>query len=96
MQRAYRADLDAVRRHCIKPDEIGVVVSIVLFDCRQPRARNIKFEIAQTLGRVPVVDAGNAGDEVILGRTQRLDFEALLAVLRFQRAVVRDRGRILA
>ena len=95
MDRRHGAERRAVRRHRGKPDQVGVVERLVVLDRRQPVARHVELDVGQLLRRVAVGDAGEPRDEVILRRPQRLDLEAPRAVLAFQRAVGRDRHRVL-
>src|SRR5262245_1014150 len=72
-----------------------MVERICLFNARQPRARNVQFEIAQFLCSLAIGDTSNASHEVIFRGSQRFDLEVPRAVLRFQRTIACDRSRIL-
>src|SRR4051812_517578 len=76
-----------------QPHEVGMIKFIRL-RWREPVARDIEVEVAQSLGRGAIHDAGETRDQEILGRTQRLDRKGLRAILALEHAVVGDRHRI--
>ena len=87
MDRYHGADLGSVRGHGRKPDQVDVV-ELVGRGRRQALARHEQPKLGEPLGRVAIADAAEPGDEVTLGRPQRLDLEARRTVLAHERPVI--------